>query len=115
MLRVLLMGFFSWDCTRCDRSIRGLPAVRAGGGTDRWMADAVALLPNGDRTTGTYDGYGYLGSLDLVELDGVVELRHVACDEVAGSPPYTEPSLNASDQGFFIDPEDNPPDPRSAT
>lgn len=96
------MGFTSWNCPGCDHS------VRHPGATNRkssWMADAVAIFPNGDRTSGTYDGYGRIegkGRTTELEIDQNFALYHQACWTILGKPEYWKPSESARDQGHFV-------------
>ena len=91
------MGFFSWNCKECGKSIRSPYSVDKN--TD-WMADAVALLKNGSVIIGEYDGYGRIGGTDLA--DSAPTMYHHKCWIKAGKPEYSGESDWAEDQGFFI-------------
>lgn len=92
------MGFTSWDCPGCSHSVRHPGATNR---TSRWMADAIALFPNGDRVSGTYDGYGRVGGTEL-EYGTDFALYHKLCWEILGKPEYEKPSEPAHDQGHFV-------------
>jgi len=99
------MGFFSWNCKGCGRSIRNR---HANAGLDSWMSKAVFLLKNGTRVLGEYDGYGRLDQLEFDDAGvdgGMSEWWHQACWEHAGKPDFSAPSGHASDQGYFTGPE----------
>ena len=94
------MGFFSWNCTCCDNSIRSRYAVTP---TSDWMKQAVVVFESGDRMSGEYDGYGQLvRMLDTQELNGKFAMYHRACWELAGKPVFSAASVDASDQGYFV-------------
>lgn len=97
------MGFFSWNCKGCGKSIKApydLPASLD------WHNTAVVLLSNGTRIIGEYDGYGRLGGWDYGDSSGEEpEMWHQRCWEGAGCPDYTGASRHAEDQGYFYDVE----------
>ena len=96
------MGLFSWQCKKCDHSIKSpynLP--------DGWeyMNECVYLEPNGNIIMGKYDGYGRIGPAE-VEVNwenGEPELWHKKCWENEGKPAYSGQSDHAEDQGYFYD------------
>lgn len=93
------MGLFSWDCKHC---LHPLIAPFNAESKNRWMSDVVALLPNGSRLVGEYDGYGRVNGTDILDIGGEPEVYHEACWRAAGSPQkFTEASRNANDQGHF--------------
>lgn len=95
------MGFFSQDCTDCGHP---LLSYRAPIQINRWMTEGVAIAPNGDIQTGSYDGYGHLQ--DIVDEEATV--WHLACWTVAGKPlDYRGPSQPSADQGWFFDDADH--------
>ena len=59
------MGFFSWRCAKSDKPVMAEIAVR----NTPWAfaSEVVVLFKNGDRVSGTYDGYGRVGELELVD------------------------------------------------
>jgi len=95
------MGFFSWNCKGC-----GHPMLSEGATNEdnAWMQDVVAMLDNGSRVTGKYNGYG---RADGQEMDpygsSEVECWHKACWEKAERPEYTGDSEPAEDQGWFFE------------
>jgi hypothetical protein len=66
-----------------------------------WFTEVVILRPNGSRFIGTYDGYGRVDELELIDL-GDFELFHRECWERSGKPDYQNNARNARDQGFFF-------------
>ncbi len=99
------MGFFSWKCKCCERSLRSEYATKS---DDRKMGTAV--LENGSVVHGEYDGYGRLlddGNEFELPWDAKVDVYHTKCWKEAGSPTeFTGGSYNAEDQGFFFAPGD---------
>ena len=91
------MGFFSWDCKKCGKSIRSVYSTDK---SDAWMREAVVLEENGSIIKGEYDGYGRVGGYEVDDYD--VCMYHAKCWEEAGKPEYDGPSDGAADQGFFI-------------
>jgi hypothetical protein len=97
------MGFFSWECKGCGKSILSEYAVNDGEDFG-WMTQAVWLRPNGTVVIGEYDGYGRIDDTEIEYEPDEPELWHEDCFDLAGRPAYSGPSENASDQGYFIDP-----------
>ena len=94
------MGFFSWNCKGCSKSIKApydVPKEIA------WQNDAVCLTADGDRLMGEYNGYGEVGGREVYDDD--IEMWHRRCWESEGKPNYTSSSESAADQGFFYDEE----------
>lgn len=58
------MGFFSKTCAKTH-----LPVVAEPVGITK-LNRVVALLPNGEKVIGSYDGYGRVGERELYEIDG---------------------------------------------
>jgi hypothetical protein len=94
------MGFHSLDCRSC-----GHPALASYVTNDvnAWMNQVVVTYPNGDRVTGSYDGYGSVSEHEDVVGHGDVDLRHRACWRAAGEPGYGGPSQHSRDQGYFFE------------
>jgi hypothetical protein len=71
------------------------------------MNDAVALLPNGSRVIGQYDGYGRIessyGNLDSSDVAESADWWHKACWLNTGKPDFKARAEPAGDQGHFID------------
>lgn len=97
------MGFFSWECSKCDKSAISYFAIDETG-INTWMTQVAILTKDGGRWFGEYDGYGRVGeNLDLNELNGKFELYHKSCWEKAGKPDFAKEAEYASDQGYFFD------------
>lgn len=95
------MGFFSWNCKGCHKSIKAPydpdPACHN---------DAVLIESCGSVIAGSYDGYGRIetqgGNQFEINWEAVEPcLWHKKCWEAAGKPPYNGPSDRAADQGYF--------------
>jgi len=104
------MGFFSWSCPECDRSVisvhaitRTSPEVKL----DPEFSKATLVLP--DRVlSGEYDGYGRLDDFNILDNTHNGEephIFHTKCYALAGRPKYeeTQSSPMARDQGFFLE------------
>ena len=96
------MGLFSWQCKKCDHSIKSPFGVPSGWD---YMNEAVVLQEGEEPVIGEYDGYGTVGSLDVNSFgDDEPEMWHKKCWENAGKPNrYTGGSEYSQDQGFFYD------------
>lgn len=96
------MGFFSWNCKRCEHPMLSSMATED---KNKWMTEVVVLEKDGTLLKGEYDGYGRVNDRDINYSDDP-ECYHRHCWEKAGKPiEHTEPSTNANDQGWFF--EDN--------
>ena len=95
------MGFFSWNCKICGRSIPNQHVDEPGE-----YCQATAIYPNGDIVHGIYDGYGNIGVHKFANTMNAdkATLYHTKCWRGEGSPTdYKGPSDNAEDQGHFLD------------
>lgn len=96
------MGFFSKTCAKTHKPIvhdmRGFPE----------LSEVVALFPDGSRLIGSYDGYGRVGGVDLMD-DGYDEKGWNAIKLVLTSAYKGEDykdlgkSHNELAQGHFMD------------
>ena len=99
------MGFFSWSCNHCGKSILSPWATDE---KTKWMYRCVAITEN-DIFTGVYDGYGRLDSIDPVGDSIEIafsspQVYHYSCWVLSGKPTkYAGSSKRAEDQGYFID------------
>jgi hypothetical protein len=101
------MGFFSWNCKACGKSIiSGYASCEI----NDWMKNVVVLKENGSRIIGEYGGYGDVGGMEI-HWDGDPCVYHQACWEKAGRPDYDGPSDHAQDQGYFFGEEHDMLDP----
>lgn len=90
------MGFFSWDCEKCGKSIKApynLPTPIA------WQNNCVAICKNGTVIKGPYDGYGRIAGAELVEQKPT--MYHQRCWD--GDETYKGESHWSHDQGYFYD------------
>lgn len=110
------MGFFSWNCKVCRRSIRSPWASQPP--ASAWTTEVVAVSPT-ITLQGVYDGYGRIAPtaaaatapphnhdtpnlLALMDTPPGASVFHRACWQLVGSPGYVGPSSSALDQGFFL-------------
>ena len=104
------MGLFSWQCKKCDHSIKSPYNLPTGWG---YMNEAVYLREGLEPVIGKYDGYGCIEGVEAppemynmqgdIGFDTDPELWHKVCWENAGKPEYSSTSEYADDQGFFYD------------
>lgn len=112
------MGFFSWECPVCNKSIRSHWAT-----DDINMQRCVVVFPDGTFVTGLYDGYGRLKDKGVIhdlmkiqpprfndedfDLDRELKMYHRNCWGAVGCPDFNHArwSRYANDQGFFLEEE----------
>ena len=98
------MGFFSWRCAKSDKPVMAEIAVR----NTPWQfaSDVIVLFKDGRRAQGTYDGYGRVGELEL--LDYREETWRMVIDRYYNGETFDQLSKNKYDQGqgFFYNDED---------
>ena len=94
------MGLFSWQCKKCDHSIKSPYNLPTGW---EYMNECVLLEPDGAIIMGEYDGYGRIGpeEREVNWESGEPEMWHKKCWENEGKPQYSGESDSAEDQGFF--------------
>ena len=100
------MGYFSYTCAKCDKSIL---APRNGYAR---FSRATLFFPDGTATSGTYDGYGRLEDVydeevsEQVEetlVDGrVVKLVHTHCVEKGDTFESLPENGGCPNQGVFF-------------
>ena len=93
------MGFFSWRCAKSDKPVMAEVAVR----NTPWAfaSGVVVLFKNGNRVSGTYDGYGRVGELELV--DHPEERWRMIIEKYYNGETFDQFEKNPWDQGqgFF--------------
>ena len=98
------MGLFSWNCKKCEHSIKSPYNLPTGWG---YMNECVLLENDGTIIIGDYDGYGRIeGEHGVYEInwgDSEPELWHKKCWDNEDSPAFSGESEYSSDQGFFYD------------
>jgi hypothetical protein len=98
------MGFFSWRCAKSDKPVMAEVAVR----NTPWAfaSRVVVLFKNGDRVSGTYDGYGRVDGFELI--DHPEERWRMVIDQFYDGETFEQLSQNKYDQGqgFFYNDED---------
>ena len=98
------MGLFSWQCKKCDHSIKAPYNIPAGW---EYMTEAVVLREGKEPVIGEYDGYGRVNDEEINWHLEEPEMWHKKCWENAGKPQYSGDYDSAEDQGFFYnDPTD---------
>ncbi len=91
------MGYFSWNCERCGKSLRS-PDTES---SPKWMTQGIAILKTGGIASGTYNGFGVIDQTVIDDAEPTI--YHKMCWENAGLPSdWTGESERADDQGFFI-------------
>jgi len=94
------LGLFSWNCKKCDHSIKSPYNIPTGW---EYMNEAVVLREGGEPVIGEYDGYGRIGAYEINWGDAEPEMWHKKCWENDGKPKYSGGSEYSQDQGFFYD------------
>lgn len=103
------MGFFSWKCPVCDKSIRSELAA-----WDSRFSKCVAVFKDPfsggaiGLASGEYDGYGRVTSAlghvtQLAEMENVTVWHRDCWQSLVGPTELQEPSEPAEDQGYFVD------------
>lgn len=96
------MGFFSYNCKCCGKSIVNSSAICP---VTEWQSEFILFTNSGDVKSGRkYRGYGFHDDDDLYENFTVY---HKACWEHAGRPEYQGQSEGARDQGYFFEDKDH--------
>jgi hypothetical protein len=98
------MGFFSWKCAKSEKPVMAEVAVQ---GTPWSFAnDVIVLFKNGNRISGTYDGYGRVDGFELV--DRPEDSWRMVIERYYNNETFEELSINKYDQGqgFFYSDEE---------
>jgi hypothetical protein len=98
------MGFFSWKCAKSEKPVMAEVAVQ--GSPWQFASKVIVLFNNGDRISGTYDGYGRVNGFELV--DHPEERWRMVIEDYYNKETFEELSKNKYDQGqgFFYSDED---------
>ena len=98
------MGFFSWKCAKSDKPVMSSYAVD----NTPWdfASKVVVVFKDGDKLSGTYDGYGNVGECNILDFDEQ-KWRMVIQRYYAGET-FEQLPRNKYDQGqgFFYDDSD---------
>lgn len=98
------MGFFSWRCAKSEKPVMAEVAVR----NTAWAfaSKVIVLFKNGDRISGTYDGYGRVDGFELV--DHPEERWRMVIEDYYKGETFEELKINKYDrgQGFFYSDEE---------
>ena len=98
------MGFFSWECAKSKKPVMSRYAVQ----DTPWAfaSEVVVVFNDGERISGTYDGYGCVGGYDVLEA-GEHNWRMVIERYYAGETfNQLPPNQHDQGQGFFYDDDD---------
>ena len=95
------MGFFSWQCAKSNKPVMAEVAVQ--GTPFAFASDVVVMFKNGDRISGTYDGYGRVDGFELVDIPE--ERWRMVIKDYYNNETFDELPKNKHDvgQGFFYD------------
>ncbi len=113
------MGFFSWECPVCNKSIKNKYSSMPND-------ECVIVLPS-ELLEGVIDGYGSIGGFNFMDRDIIptlftekikvssdgteyreyineIKMYHKGCYEKAGKPDYEHAKFShpSDDQGFFF-------------
>ena len=98
------MGFFSWQCAKSNKPVMAEVAVR----NTPWQfaSDVIVLFKDGDRISGTYDGYGRVNGFEL--LDYSEERWRMVIKDFYNGETFDQLAQNKYDrgQGFFYSDEE---------
>lgn len=92
------MGFFSWKCAKCDKSVMNQHSCRPSD------SDCILILPEKIIHEPAYDGYGVFDEIDVLQLpeDIQVKLLHTRCFEDDKYQSLPE-SKTCDMQGYWCD------------
>lgn len=95
------MGFFSWKCAKSDAPVMADMGVQ--GTPYDFSSKVVVLFKNGDRITGTYDGYGRVNGVELVDYPE--EYWRMVIERYYNGESFDQLPKNKYDpgQGWFYD------------
>ena len=98
------MGFFSWQCAKSNKPVMAEVAVQ--GTPWAFACDVIVLFNNGDRLSGTYDGYGRVDNFEL--LDYSEERWRMVIKRFYQGETFEQLPRNKYDQGqgFFYSDEE---------
>ena len=98
------MGFFSWQCAKSKKPVMSSYAV--GGTPFEFASKVVVLFRNGDKISGTYDGYGRVDGWEL--LDAQEQDWRMVIKKYYDGETFNQLEVNGYDagQGFFYSDEE---------
>lgn len=98
------MGFFSWECAKTKKPVMSSYAV--GRGPFDFASKVVVLFKNGDRISGTYDGYGRVDGYEIV--DHPESTWRMIIERYYAGETFDQLDMNKHEpgQGFFWSDED---------
>lgn len=98
------MGFFSWQCAKSNKPVMAEVAVQ--GTPWAFASEVVVLFKNGDRISGTYDGYGRVNEFELIDYSE--EQWRMVINQFYNGETFKQLPQNKHDpaQGFFYNDDD---------
>ena len=98
------MGFFSWQCAKSNKPVMAEVAVQ--GTPWAFASEVVVLFKNGDRISGTYDGYGRVNEFELIDYSE--EQWRMVINQFYNEETFKQLPQNKYDpaQGFFYNDDD---------
>lgn len=98
------MGFFSWQCAKSKKPVMAEMGVH--NTPWRFASEVIVLFKDGDRISGTYDGYGHVDGLELLDYREQ-DWRMVIRDYYDGETfAQLEPNGYDRGQGWFYSDDD---------
>ena len=98
------MGFFSWKCAKSEKPVMADIGVM----NSPWSfaSDVIVLFDDGRRVQGSYDGYGRVGELEL--LDYREETWRMVIEKYYSGESFDQLPKNKYDpgQGWFYNDND---------
>ena len=98
------MGFFSWRCAKSEKPVMANMGVQ----NTPWAfaSKVIVLFENGDRISGSYDGYGRVDGLEL--LDYSESRWRMVIEDFYNGESFDQLPKNKHDpgQGWFYDDSD---------
>jgi hypothetical protein len=98
------MGFFSWRCAKSEKPVMADMGVQ----NTPWAfaSKVIVLFENGDRIRGSYDGYGRVDGLEL--LDYSESRWRMVIEDFYNGESFDQLPKNKHDpgQGWFYDDSD---------
>jgi hypothetical protein len=98
------MGFFSWKCAKSNKPV--MAGMGVANSPWDFASKVFVFFDNGDRISGTYDGYGRVDDFELTEID---ERRwRMVIQKYYSGETFSQLAKNDYDpgQGWFYNDED---------
>lgn len=97
------MGFFSWQCAKSQKPV--MADLGVNNSPWEFASRVVVLFDNGDRISGSYDGYGRVNGLEL--LDYPESRWRMVIQQYYNGETFDQLAQNRHEpgQGWFYDDE----------